>query len=127
MSLVRSEISLLGMRAEATHLWLALVALSLVLMGAGCILAPAGAQDGGAAPARESAIVGAGRSASCHAHTDCRVVADYCAGCDCLALHQQESLAACQREPVTCLVNPCEQEVARCVHGKCVTSSGALR
>jgi len=56
---------------------------------------------------------------ACTRDADCRVEADYCAGCDCRALGPTQSLPPCAGPGVRCLVNPCGGKAALCVNGYC--------
>ena len=57
---------------------------------------------------------------ACMIDADCRVVADYCTGCDCRALATGQSLAPCSGPGVRCLRDPCTGAKAACVNGACV-------
>jgi len=65
-------------------------------------------KDGGTAPGGE-----------CKSNADCRLVDDYCGGCNCLALGPGESAPKCT-DPVNCFVQPCMNKTAACVAGNCV-------
>ncbi len=58
----------------------------------------------------------------CNADSDCRTFSDYCTGCDCRALASGQEPPACPGPGVRCLVDPCQDRVALCQEGKCVTS-----
>ena len=56
----------------------------------------------------------------CQVDADCRLVADYCGGCNCRILGPGESLPKCDH-PVACFVDPCLQaEPPVCQDGRCV-------
>jgi hypothetical protein len=55
----------------------------------------------------------------CKSNADCRLVDDYCGGCNCLALAPGESAPTCS-DPVNCFVEPCLNKTAACVAGNCV-------
>lgn len=57
---------------------------------------------------------------TCVGDEDCRLEANYCTGCDCVALADGESLPKCPTTPVQCLVDPCTQKEAQCQAGRCV-------
>lgn len=59
-------------------------------------------------------------SSACQTSADCQLQADYCTGCDCVALGPGEKLRACPGAGVSCLVDPCGSKSAQCVSGKCV-------
>ena len=61
---------------------------------------------------------GAKVEASCTKDTDCRAVADYCGGCNCVAVAGGEKAPSC-KDPVACLRDPCTSKQARCVQGAC--------
>lgn len=56
---------------------------------------------------------------ACQTNADCRAQADYCTGCDCVALGPGEVVRECAGPGVNCLVEPCGSKTARCVSGKC--------
>lgn len=56
----------------------------------------------------------------CQRAQDCELQADYCIGCDCVALAQGESIPPCSGPGVRCLVDPCQMKKADCVNGFCV-------
>jgi hypothetical protein len=55
----------------------------------------------------------------CKSDADCRLVDDYCGGCNCLSLAPGESPPKCT-DPVNCFVQPCMNKTAACVSGNCV-------
>jgi hypothetical protein len=59
------------------------------------------------------------KGGSCKSDADCRLVDDYCGGCNCLALAPGESAPKCT-DPVACFVEPCLNKKAACVSGSCV-------
>ena len=65
-------------------------------------------KDGGTAPGGQ-----------CKSTADCRLVDDYCGGCNCLALGPGQSAPKCS-DPVQCLRQPCGGMTAACVSGSCV-------
>ena len=62
----------------------------------------------------------AGSTGACRADSDCRLVDDYCTGCDCRALAKTDPDPTCSGPGVRCLVQPCLRKTASCVAGKCV-------
>jgi hypothetical protein len=56
----------------------------------------------------------------CRSDQDCRLVADYCTGCDCRALGRGEPDPVCAGPGVQCFANPCLNQAAACVAGRCV-------
>jgi hypothetical protein len=56
----------------------------------------------------------------CTTNADCRVVSDYCGGCNCRALAPGQKLPACSGAEVQCLIAPCDGKAAVCQSGKCV-------
>lgn len=61
-----------------------------------------------------------GTVAECTTDADCRAEADYCTGCDCLALSTNESVPYCPGPGVKCFADPCTAKAAACVGGQCV-------
>ena len=59
---------------------------------------------------------------ACNSAADCRLVDDYCGGCNCLSLTEDEQPPRCQ-DPVQCLIAPCENRVAVCSNGRCASTS----
>jgi hypothetical protein len=57
---------------------------------------------------------------NCTQNSDCRIVADYCTGCDCRALGPSDKLPACSGAGVECLRDPCDGKAAVCKAGVCV-------
>lgn len=62
----------------------------------------------------------------CATDADCRLEADYCGGCNCRALAEDESVPECKGDTVACFVSPCLGQVAKCVSGSCVAQKGNL-
>ena len=60
--------------------------------------------------------------AECKSNADCRVEADYCTGCNCLALAPNEKVPACTGPGVRCFADPCMTKTAVCSKGQCVTN-----
>ena len=61
---------------------------------------------------------------SCRVDSDCHLEANYCGGCQCDAIGNQQGRAAAQApivcsQRVACLVDPCKDSVAACVSGTC--------
>lgn len=56
----------------------------------------------------------------CAQDTDCRLLSDYCTGCDCRALLQDEPPPPCPGNGVQCLRDPCTGLKAHCIDGACV-------
>jgi hypothetical protein len=57
---------------------------------------------------------------ACTTVSDCHLTADYCGGCNCLALSKGESAPACTGTTVQCLIDPCQTKSLACVAGHCV-------
>jgi hypothetical protein len=70
--------------------------------------------------AGRDATAGKPGESSCQSHAECRLEADYCTGCDCVALGTGENVRACSGAGVNCLVDPCRSKSALCVRGQCV-------
>ena len=62
---------------------------------------------------------------ACASDADCRLVDDYCTGCDCRALGPGGTLATCTGPGVQCFVAGCFNKVPRCVEGQCVAAAKA--
>jgi hypothetical protein len=62
----------------------------------------------------------------CRQDSDCRLQADYCGGCNCLALAPGESAPKCSGDEVACFVWPCHDQSAHCVAGSCELSGSSL-
>jgi hypothetical protein len=62
--------------------------------------------------------------AECTTDADCRLEANYCGGCSCLALATGESGPSCS-DPVQCFAEPCSVSgnVASCVNGQCAATA----
>lgn len=56
----------------------------------------------------------------CSKDNDCFVEADYCVGCDCVALGRDEDLAACPGPGVECFADPCVGRKAVCKNQRCI-------
>jgi hypothetical protein len=59
-------------------------------------------------------------SGTCNTAADCHLTADYCDGCNCLALSQGQTAPACSGQTVACLVDPCQLKNVACVNNRCV-------
>ena len=59
-------------------------------------------------------------ASECTKDSDCRVEADYCTGCNCVALAPTESVAACSGPGVRCFADPCMTKTAKCSSGQCI-------
>lgn len=59
----------------------------------------------------------------CKTDADCRLHADYCEGCNCLALGPRERPPMCEGEEVACLLWPCQGLAAVCDEGECVVDA----
>jgi hypothetical protein len=60
----------------------------------------------------------------CETDADCRLVASYCGGCNCLALGSGQSAPKCAGDEVACFVSPCLGQEAFCDDGRCVAEQG---
>ncbi len=58
----------------------------------------------------------------CTSDADCRLVADYCTGCDCRSLSTDEPEPTCDGPGVRCFADPCMNLTAACdvATGACV-------
>jgi hypothetical protein len=56
----------------------------------------------------------------CATQADCRLEADYCTGCDCVALATGQSLKPCSGPGVRCFADPCASKSVACESGSCV-------
>lgn len=56
----------------------------------------------------------------CKTDADCRTFSNYCGGCGCDALAASAPDPKCAERPVNCVMNPCQDKVARCLEGACV-------
>ena len=56
----------------------------------------------------------------CNADADCKLVDDYCGGCNCLALASWATPPTCT-DPVNCFVEPCMRKTVSCVSNHCVS------
>jgi hypothetical protein len=61
---------------------------------------------------------------ACSADADCRLVDDYCEGCNCRALARGAELARCTGRGVACFAAPCLAQRAVCRNGACALSGG---
>ena len=60
---------------------------------------------------------------ACASDADCRLLDDYCTGCDCRALGPGGTLATCTGPGVDCFVAACFNKVPRCLQGQCVAAA----
>jgi hypothetical protein len=77
----------------------------------GCCFGPC--DDAGAHPTADG-------GATCAHASDCRVLSDFCGGCNCLALGTSDPNPTCPTPPVSCLRDPCDGLAAACDNGHCV-------
>ncbi len=56
---------------------------------------------------------------ACTTDADCAAVADYCIGCNCLALGAGELPPVCDGSGVQCFSDPCQGNTAVCLDGAC--------
>ena len=82
--------------------------------------AGAGGASGGAGPGGPTGGSSGSGGKGCSSDGACRVLADYCTGCDCRALATGEGLAPCAGPGVRCLADPCMNKKAACQKGRCV-------
>jgi hypothetical protein len=61
--------------------------------------------------------------AACSSDKDCRLVADYCTGCDCRALGSAEPDPVCTGPGVQCFADACLNKTPACVGGRCVAQA----
>jgi hypothetical protein len=64
---------------------------------------------------------------SCQTDSDCSLAANYCGGCNCLAVGPGQSVPKCEGDVVACVQWPCHGYAAYCYDGTCVASQGALQ
>jgi len=64
---------------------------------------------------------------SCAGDDDCRVFSDYCTGCDCRALSNEDPDPVCSGPGVECFVDPCRGKTAQCVNGQCALNSQCVQ
>jgi hypothetical protein len=57
---------------------------------------------------------------SCTTDADCRLVDDYCTGCDCRALATGQPDPICGGPGVQCIAQPCANKAPACQSGRCV-------
>jgi hypothetical protein len=57
---------------------------------------------------------------ACASDADCRLVDDYCTGCDCRSLSTTDADPVCDGPGVRCFAEPCLNHTAACVGGQCV-------
>jgi hypothetical protein len=100
---------------NAKHVvWLGLLA----AVGFGCQVS---SSEGLADPTVEEASESLTRDEpECSKNSDCHVEADYCTGCDCVALGPEQQLDECPGPGVQCLVDPCRGRTAICEKNVCV-------
>lgn len=55
----------------------------------------------------------------CNADADCKLVDNYCGGCECLALATWADAPSCT-DPVMCFAAPCGSKTVACVNNQCV-------
>lgn len=55
----------------------------------------------------------------CSDDSDCRTFSDYCTGCDCRALTNEQDDPVCPGPGVMCFADPCMNKEAVCTAGKC--------
>lgn len=55
---------------------------------------------------------------TCLTDRDCRAQADYCTGCDCIAMTSKQIPEKCQNQ-ADCIQNPCSDAIAKCHKGNC--------
>lgn len=56
----------------------------------------------------------------CSKDEHCSVTADYCVGCDCVAVAAEEEVVACPGPGVECVQNPCNNKKAICQNNRCI-------
>ena len=61
-----------------------------------------------------------GGGGTCETAADCRLVDDYCTGCDCRALSKAERDPICSGPGVSCLIAPCQDRSVACRSRRCV-------
>lgn len=59
----------------------------------------------------------------CTTDSDCRLFSDYCTGCDCRALSMGDADPTCAGPGVRCFADPCINQTAVCVNGRCAPVS----
>jgi hypothetical protein len=62
----------------------------------------------------------AAQGGACSRDADCTLKADYCTGCDCVALAPGQNLRPCSGPGVQCFADPCGMKTAACQNGTCV-------
>ena len=88
-----------------------LVLAAVFLIGVGC-----GAGDPPAAGSGSVGVVQSelkGHPAHCFSDADCRVFADYCNGCNCIALGVAQPDPHCNGTLVQCFADPCQVPAPR--------------
>lgn len=55
----------------------------------------------------------------CNTDADCKLVDNYCGGCECLALASWATPPTCS-DPVNCFAQPCMNKTVACVNNQCV-------
>ena len=63
----------------------------------------------------------------CATDADCRLVDDYCTGCDCRALLTSQADPVCDGPGVKCFAQPCMNKTAACVAGTCTVASSLVQ
>ena len=86
---------------------------------AAVVTPPAGTGGSAAGPAAPAS------GKACASDVDCRLVADYCTGCDCRPLAADAPNPACAGPGVRCLADPCLNKKAACDKGRCVAADAA--
>ena len=64
---------------------------------------------------------------SCDVDQDCRLFSDYCTGCDCRALSNDDADPVCSGPGAECLADPCMGRSVQCVSGQCVVSAQCVQ
>lgn len=96
--------------------------LMLVFSLAGCLAAAPETED----PEAQAEAAPLALGPVCSDDADCRVVPEYCSDCSCVALGSWQPEPTCLGEPLTCVLDPCAGNIARCVQGHCVADAGEL-
>jgi len=55
----------------------------------------------------------------CRRDEDCKLLSDYCDGCNCRAVRTNQQLPHCSGRTVQCFADPCLQKKAACVNKRC--------
>jgi len=78
-----------------------------------------GGRPSGARPSSKKVMNA--KSGRCQTDEDCHTQANYCGGCECVALHSGQLLTKCkQAQVVECLADPCAGARAKCRNEVCV-------